>query len=172
MRGDDFHKCLVGKRNLILGKTMFREILGYKMPLGDSYLLSLGVTSDFDEFHTVEKRGGDCREAVGCRNEEHFGEVIVLVDVVVVELAVLFRVKHFKQSLRWVTLIVGSDLVDFVKYHYGVTGAAFLQRCDYSAGHRPEIGASVSANLSLVVKSAECDSDILAAQGGGNRLAE
>ncbi len=58
-----------------------------------------------------------------------------MIDVIVMEPAVLFRIKHFEQCCRRVSLEVASYLVDFVKHHHRIARAAFFQGAYDSSGH-------------------------------------
>ena len=134
-------------------------------------LLLHNIAVDFDSFHPVEQRRRDGGSVVGGSDEEHLGQVVVGVDIVVVEMAVLLRVEHFEKCRGGVAFEILTHLVDFVKYDDGIRRSALDKSVDDAAGHRAYVGATVSAYLGLVVETAERDSGIFAPEGFGHRAA-
>jgi hypothetical protein len=63
------------------------------------------------------------RQRVGGGDEHHVGQVVVEVEVVIVEGAVLLRVEHLEQRRRGVAAEVGRHLVDLVEEEDGVVRA-------------------------------------------------
>ena len=62
------------------------------------HLLLGDVASHLYQFHAVEQWAWDGIDVVGCGNEHHPAQVVVHVEEVVVEGAVLLRVEHLEQS--------------------------------------------------------------------------
>ena len=79
-------------------QAVFLQLLRYQILLGNLHFLLSKIAADIDEFHTVQKRRLDRRDAVRCCDEEHIGQIVVYIQVVVVESAVLFRVERFQQG--------------------------------------------------------------------------
>ena len=65
-------------------------------------------------------RLGDVRRG----DEEHLRQVVRNLEVVVAELPVLFRVKHFEQRRGRIAAEVGADLVDLVEHDHRVARPA------------------------------------------------
>ena len=86
---------------------------------------------------------------------------------------VLFRVQHFQQGAGGVAVVgVLCHLVYLVQDEDGVRRAGLLDVLDDAARHGTDVGAAVTANLSLVVQSAQRHPDVFALQRVGNRLAQ
>ena len=67
------------------------------MPFGDLLFLFLQVTGHLDQLHSVEQRPRHGVQAVGGCDEQHLTQVIIDIQIIVMERAVLFRVEHLKQ---------------------------------------------------------------------------
>ena len=102
---------------------MLLALFGEKEMLGDLQLLFGEITGDVYHLHTVQQGRLYRRNAVGGSDEQHLGEVIVQIQVVIVESSVLLGIEGFQQGGRRVTLEVGSELVYLVQHHHGVRGA-------------------------------------------------
>src|SRR5690606_14409621 len=72
------------------------ELLGQQVLEGNIGLLLLGVAGNAYHLHAVEQRPGNVH-GIGGADEQHFGEVVIHLQVVVVEGVVLFRVQHLEQ---------------------------------------------------------------------------
>src|SRR5680860_1685331 len=66
----------------------------------------------------------------------------------------------------------GSKLVDFIQHHYAVIGAGLVDRLDDIAGQGADISATMSANLGLIVYTAQTDAYKLAAGRTCNALSQ
>ena len=60
------------------------------------HLFFLRVAVDFNNLHSIEQRLRNGLQRIGSGDEEHFRQIVVNVDIIVVEMWVLFRVEHFK----------------------------------------------------------------------------
>src|SRR5690606_11491964 len=87
---------------------------------------------------------------VGRRNEYHLRQIEGHFDVMIAERIVLLRIKHFQQRSRRSTTEVHGHLVDLVKEDYRVVAAGIFDPLNDPAGHRPDVGSPVTANLRLV----------------------
>lgn len=86
---------------------------------------------------------------------------------------VLFGVEDFEQSGGRVAIEgLALHLVDFVEDKDGIAGARFLDALNDTPRHGADIGAAMATYLGLVVHAAEGHADILAAEGGGDALAQ
>ena len=50
------------------------------------------------------------------------------------ERAVLLRIQYFQQRRSGVTLVICTDLIDFIEHKHRIRGPAFLDSIDDSAG--------------------------------------
>ena len=85
------------------------------MLAGNLYFFFCDVSAYFNQFHTVKQWTGDCIQVIGCCNKQYLGEIIVYIQEVIMERCVLFRVEHFQQCRRRVSLTVGADFVYFIQ---------------------------------------------------------
>ena len=135
-------------------------------------LLFRDVSAHLDQLHAVEQRSRDGGQVVCRGDEHHFREVIVDVNVVVVERAVLFRVEHFEHGRRRVAVAVAAQLVDFVEDDDRVRRFRLDQAFDDASRHGSDIRLAVSAYLRLVVYASERHAHILAFQRGRDGSSE
>ena len=59
------------------------------------------------------------------RDEQNLGQIKGNFEVMIAELAVLFRIEHFEKSRRRVPSTIRADLVDLIEHHHGVPGPRF-----------------------------------------------
>ena len=139
-----------------------------------AYLLFflLEVAGHFDEFHSVQEGTRNGLKRVGCSDEEHFAQVVIHLKVVVVERAVLFGVKHFKQRGSGVSVEIRGHFVYLVKNKDGVGRLHFFEAFHYTTRHSANVGFSVSAYFGLVVQTAQTDSRIFPAESRGYTASE
>ena len=90
------------------------------------------------------------------------------IDKVIIEGGVLLGIKGFQQGSGRVTPEIACQLVDLVQQHQGVGALGGDHGVDDLAGHGPDIGAAVAADLCLIPHAAQADAHILAVQALGN----
>ena len=130
------------------------------------------VTVNLYYFHSVEKRFGNGSKVIRCSYKENFRQVVVHVKIIVMEVTVLLRIKHFEQCRCRVSLEVFSHFVNFVEYNHGVA-AATLAHCFYDAAwHCANVGTTMPSNFGFIMQSSQRDALILAVQGLGNRASK
>ena len=142
------------------------------MLAGYFHLLFLYIAANIYNLHAVEQGLRYGRKRVGSGNEEHIRQVVIDVDIIVVEVRVLFRVEHFEQSRSRVALEVVAYLVDFVEHKHRVGALAANESLNYAARHSAYVGAAVTSYFSLVVQTAERYARIFAIESIGNRASE
>ena len=133
---------------------MVRQFLRDKVPFGDFFFLFLQVSGHLNQFHSVEQRTGNSIQTVGRRNKEHVAQVIIHVQIIVMESAVLFRIEHFQKCGCRVTFVVSADLIHFIENENRVGSAAFLDIVNDASGQGTHVGATVSAYLRFVMQTA------------------
>src|SRR5688572_5188790 len=67
---------------------------------------------------------------------------------------------------------VRTDLVDCVEHNQWIIGRSLLDRLDDSSGHRPDVRATVAADLGFVVQPAERQTYKLSIERTRNRASE
>ena len=133
------------------------------MLFSDIELFDAGIGRQFDDVHTVAQGRGDRVGVVGGGDEHHVGKIERQIDIVVDKSVVLLTVEHLEQCRGGIALVIGAELIDLVEDQQRIAGAAFTDCVDDTAGHRGNIGAAVTADLSLVTHAAQGDAVALSA---------
>ena len=166
------HQRLVGDDRLRLGQPVILTLLRQDVALGNLHLLRLGVSRNLDDLHAVAQRRRNGVELIRGGNEEHLREIELHFKVVVLEGRVLLRVKHLEKRRRRVAAEVRAELVDLIEHEDGILCSRLLDPLRNSTRERTDVGASVPANLRLVVQATEAHAHELAAHRTSDRLAE
>ena len=146
--------------------------LGQQVPPGDLELLQGRIAGERDDLHPVQQGAGDGVGGVGGADEQHVGQVIGHIHVVVGEGGVLLRVQHLQQGARGVATVVPDQLIHLVQHHHRIGGTAAFDALHDAAGHGADVGTAVTADLRLVPDAAQAHPHILAAQCLGDALAD
>ena len=99
-------------------------------------------------------------------------QVVVELQIMVLEAAVLLGVEHLEQRRRRIAAEILAELVDLVEQEQRIAGPRLLQVRDDLARQRADIGAAVAADLGLVAHAAQRLASELAARRPGDRAAE
>ena len=169
---DDGFQGLLWNRDLLACDAVLFQLLGDQVLLGDADLFFQRVAAQVDHLHAVPKGRMDGFQLVGVGQEQHLGEVQGHVQVVVAEGMVLLGIQHLEQGGARIPPHVAPDLVHLVEHDHGVHALDLVQGLDDAARHGSHIGATVPADLALVVDAPQRDAGVLAAQGPGDGLAE
>ena len=89
----------------------------------------------FNYFHSIEKGARDSIKSISRCDKHTVGEIHGELDEVVAERLVLLTVENLEHCGRRVAMCIAAHLVDLVKEHYGVAGAALRERVDDASGH-------------------------------------
>ena len=162
----------VRKAELTRGESVFLELLGDKMLLGDMELLLRSVAAQFNDLHAVIERRGDIGSDIRRGYKQHLAQVIGNLKIIVPERIVLFGIEHFEQRGGRIALVVAAELVDLIEQNERIRAARLLNSGNYSAGHRADICLSVAAYLRLVMDAAERYAGIFSAHSAGDRLCD
>ena len=147
------------------------DLLGDQVAFGDFHLLILGVAFEADDFHPVKQRLRQV-EAVCGADEHHVRQVVIQLQIVVLELAVLFGIEHLEQRRGGIATEILTQLVDLVEQEQRIAGPGLLEVGYDLARQRADIGAAVTANLGLVAHPAQRLADEFATRRLGDRLAQ
>ncbi len=127
---DDAEQRRIGELDVLLAEPVRLALLLHEVALGDVELLELGVAGDADDLHPVLQRPRDALERVRGGDEHHLRKIVVDVEVVVVERAVLLGIEHLEQRRRRIAAEVGRHLVDLVEQEDRIAGSGLLHRLD------------------------------------------
>ena len=161
------HRRLVDAE-LLLAYSVFLQLFRHEVTLGDLHLLFGKIAGDIDQFHPVEQGGLDRGDVVRRGDEQHVREVVVNVQIIVVELNVLLRIKHFQKSRGRVALVVVADLVNLIQNDDRVGCAGLVDSVEDTSRKSSHISLPVTTQLSLIVHAAEGYPDIFPAQSLGD----
>ena len=139
---------------------------------GDMKLLYSGVAGERDDFHPVQERFRNRVRSVCGADEEHVGQIIGNVHIVVCKCIVLLRIQYFQECACRISAIVLGQLVHLIQHHDRVGGAAALHSLHDPPRHGADIGPAVAADLRFVADASQTDADIFTAQRAGNALSD
>ena len=162
----------VGEGALFGGQARLLELPRHQVSPGDLQLLFLAVAGQAQQLHAVQQRPRHRLQRVGGGDEEDLREVERQVEVVVAEALVLLGVEDLQQRGRRIAAEVAAELIDLVQHQQRIVGAGAADGLDNAAGHRPDVGAAVAAQLGLIVQAAQAHALELAAQRPRDRLAQ
>ena len=134
---------------------MLVKLTGHQMSLGDLHLLLLRVPGDPDDLHAITQRRADRVGDIRRGDEQHLRKVIRDFEIVVAELPVLLRIKHFEQCRRRITAEVRADLVDLIEHDDRVARPRRAHRLNDPSRQCPDVRAPVPPNLRLVADTAK-----------------
>src|SRR5262249_7792757 len=105
-------------------------------------------------------------------NEEHTRQIKRNVQVMIPERIVLLRIEDFQQRRCRIATKIRSQLVDFVEHKDRIARSCPADVLDNLSGQRADVGAAMTADLSLVAHAAERNAYELAPHGVRDRPAE
>ena len=100
-------------------------------------LFQLGVPGQANDLHAVLQRSRDGIKGVGRGDEEHLGEIVVHVQIVVIKGHILFRVQHLQEGGGRVAPEIGGHLVHLVEQKTGFMDPARRMDCTILPGIAP-----------------------------------
>ena len=153
--GNKRHNTAVGDLEAALGHSVALKLLGNEMVLCDRKLFGVGVGRKLDDLHSVKQGQGNRGIAVCRSDEKHIRKIDRDLHKVIAEELVLLRVKHLKQGRGRISAEVVGHLIYFIENDNGVLDLCVYKRGNDSAGHRTDVGLSVTADLRLVVHTAK-----------------
>ena len=153
-------------------ESVVGEFFRNQMPFGNLLFLFLKIAGHLDQLHSVEQRPRNGLQAVGGGDEQHFAQVVINIQIVVVEGAVLFRIQHFEQRSGRVTFVIRADLIYLVQHKNRVACAAFPDTVNDPSGQGTDVCSAVSADLRLVVQTAQRHPRIFPSEGFRHALSE
>ena len=130
-------------------EAMRFHLLRDEVAPGDLDLLVLGVALEPDDLHAVEQRLRHV-ERVRRGDEHHVGQVVIELEIMVLEPAVLLRVENLEQRRRRIAAEVLAELVDLIEQEQRVGRPGLLQVRDDLARQRADIGPAVAADFGFV----------------------
>ena len=101
--------------NMFVYHAMFFKHFRKKKMSGYFYFFFDGISRDIDNLHSVLQSRLYGTKIISCSDKHHFGEVVTNLQKIIVELIILFRIKHFQHSRRGISSIANAKLVEFVK---------------------------------------------------------
>ena len=163
-------------------QAMRLHLLGDQVALGDLDLLVLGIAFEADDLHPVEQRLRHV-ERVGGGHEHHVRQIVVELQIMVLEAAVLLGIEDLEQRRGRIAAEILAELVDLVEQEQRVGRPRFLDVGDDLARQRADIGRRwprISAssrtppsdwrtNSRPVARAIERPSEVLPTPGGPTR---
>ena len=122
------------------------HLLGQQVLHRNVNFFVLGVAGQIDGFHTIKQRRIN-GIAVACGHKHHVGQIKADINVVILELAILFRIEHFEKRRGRISSHSGTQFVDFVQKKQRILHSHLSHGLDDLAGHRTDIGTAMTANV-------------------------
>ena len=169
---DDGQQGVLPEGDAFLLQSVDLYLLRHEELLRDGQFLRFEITGQLEDLHAVVQCRGDGLGGVGRRDEQHPGQVVVHLQVVIVEGTVLFGIQHLEQGRRGVAAHVPAEFVHLVEQDDGIDRLGSAHRLDDASGHGTDVGPAMPPDLRLVVHAAEGHADELAAHGARDRTAE
>src|SRR3546814_20511160 len=116
--------------------------------LGDLDLLVLGIAFEPDDLHAVEQRLRQVERVRG-GDEHDVAEVDVDLQIMVLELAILFGVENLEQRRGRIASEILAELVDLVEREKRVNRAGLFEVSHHLARQRAAVSYAVAADVSL-----------------------
>ena len=150
---------------------MVLDLLAQKMLLRDLALFILGVASQRNDLHPVQKRA---RHVVGVRRcqEHHVRQVVLDLKIVIHERAVLLWVENLKHRRRWIAPEILTHLVDLIEQDQRVRRFGLLQCLDDLPWHRTDVRPAVTTDFRFITNTTKRDTNELAPCGLRNGFAK
>ena len=131
-----------------------------------------GITGEGNDFHAVKKRLRNSVCCIGGTYEQHIGQIIGHIHVMIGERVVLLRVEHLEKRAGGVSAVVFRKLIYFVQHHDRIGHSASFHAFHNSAGHSPDISSAVAADFCFIPDATQADADIFAAKRFSDTLAD
>ena len=93
------------------------------------------IAGDAQNFHPIAQWLWDTSEGIGSRDEQHLGQVVVDLEIIVVEGGVLFWIEHLQQRCCWIATKILAELIDFVEQNHRIDHFGAPHRLDDSSRH-------------------------------------
>ena len=142
------------------------------MPPCNLEFIRRGVSRKTDDFHTVQQRLRNRIQRIGRTDEEHVGQVIGHVHIMVGESTVLLRIQYFQKRRRRIAVIRFAQLVHLIQNHDRIGNTAFGNAVHNPAGHCADVGTAMPADISLIPYSAEADPHVFSVKCPGDALSD
>ena len=155
IRFDNRLDCLFRELDLFLRQSMHFRLFRNQVPGCNLYFLFLDISADFNQFHSIQQRLGNCIQIICRRNEHHMAQVIINVQIVIMESAVLLGVKDFQQGRCRITFKIARHFVYLIQDKHRIGCARFLQILDNPPAHRSDISTPVTTDFRFVMQSAQ-----------------
>jgi len=146
-------------------------LLRKQIPHRDVQLLLFGIARDSDDFHAVKQRAGDIHRVRGA-DEHDFGQIQINLQIVVIEIMVLFRIEHLQQRCCRIAAEIIAHFVDFIENEQRIPAFDLVEVLHDAAWHRADIGAAVPTDFRFVTHAAKRHAHEFPVCGFGNALAK
>ena len=93
---------------------------------GNLELFRLGVAVQPQYLHAILQAARYGVDDIGRSDEEHLGQIVLHVQVVIHEHVVLFRIEHFQQRRRGIAAEIHRHLLDLIQHEHRIFVPAFF----------------------------------------------
>ncbi len=139
----------------VRGEPVLLQLLRNQMLRRNVKLFILRIAAHLHYLHTVQKGPRNGLQRIGRSHEEHLRQIQRHLQVMIPESAVLLAVQHLQQCREGVSLIVCTDLVNFIQKKQRIFHSRHADAVGDPSRHGSYIGLPVSPDLRLVPNPAQ-----------------
>ena len=152
---DEFKDRFIVHIKRFRAQTVLFHLLRNEMILSDSKFFGSRVGVQIDDLHTVEKGTRNRIEAIRRGDKHTVRKIDRELHKMIAEGLILLAVKYFQHRGGRVAAHIACHFIDLIKEDEGVIGLRFDERVDDSTGHGADVSLSVTADLRLIMHTAE-----------------
>ena len=142
------------------------------MSFGNFQLLEIQITGQLDELHPVQQWLGNVKFHIGSCNEQHLGQVVIHLQIVIVERIVLLRIQYLQQGSRRIAAKINPHLIHFIQQDHWIDRPCTFHRLNNLARHCSYVCSTMSSNFRLIPHTAQGNAHELASQRPCNGLCQ
>ena len=115
------------------------------------------IAADFNKLHTVKQWTWNIACVICCGYEQNLGQIQRQFHIVISEMAVLLWVQYFQKCRGSVSFVITAYFVNLIQQHKRIAYARLSETIGDSAGHRTDIGSSMTSDLSFISHTTKTD---------------
>ena len=161
---NDLLKSRLLELKLRLLKTMLLQLLRHKIVLGDFQFFLCKITAYIDHLHTVLEGRLDGLDIIGRRDEKHIRQIIIYIQIIIMECSILLRIKRFQKSRRRISLYILGKFIHLIEDDDRIGSTRTVDTVQDTSGQSTYVCLSVTADLRLIMHTAESDTYIFTSQ--------
>src|SRR3990172_9183077 len=159
---------VLGDAQMFLRDSVLLQLTRDEKPARDSDLLFLDVSRELDDLQAVQQGRWNRAKGVGGGDEDHLGEIVGYLQLMIGEAVVLLGIKDLEQRRRRIAAEILPELVDLVKHEQGIDRTDAAHGLQDPSRQGPDVSSPVASDLGFVADPSQGDADKLPSQGPTN----